>query len=389
MFCIECGTKLEVNSRFCHECGTRTEIYHLTDSKIRSKKSRSFKNGKLTIKASIGMDQIQKKLIKDKKNLEYDFQLLKDFEEDISLIVEKHDLTQVKNEKELEDRLRLIDSYITLKKIDLDKKLRFLRPNNIQIKKIRDADKPLNVTYSVSIKQKKRSFKTVYFTDSNNNRSKLKVYLSKESIHGTYSINIPDLDFRVHFYVNRSKDGNFVLATKDQYRSVENGVRKIVKGRAVFINQAELFLIDDLERPHDGKLADNGNFIINDWMASSELCGTFYAFNSKCEVIVKRKFNSNLYNNAISEDGRYAVLETVRSKSDDQDKIFFFDLNSRKLLWERKRDAGNIKVFKFDLDQEILIVSYANGRTYRHGFNGEFLDQDKLEKERIEHANGY
>lgn len=384
MFCHECGTELEENSHFCHECGTKTEIDNFNDSKVVKTKS-DVAGDRLGSR----LNQIQNKLLSNAKEREDDIQLLNDFVGDIGSIVGKYESNQVKSEKELEEQIRKIDFNINLRKRELDKKLKVLNSDIIQIKKIRDENNPLGVRYSLSIKQKKRDFKTVHFTDSNNKRANLKVYLSKESIHGTYSINIPDLDFRVHFYVNRSKDGNFILATKDQYYILEGGIRKIVKGRAVFINQAELFLIDDLERPNDGKLAENGNFIINDWMASSELCGTFYAFNSKCEVIIKTKFNSNLYNNAISEDGRYAVLETVKSKSDDQDKIFFFDLKNRNLLWERKREAGNIKGFKFDLDQEILIVSYANGRTYRHGFNGDFLDQDKLEKERIKYANGY
>ncbi len=112
-----------------------------------------------------------------------------------------------------------------------------------------------------------------------------------------------------------------------------------MKGEITFINHDTLYLISDLQRPNDGKLASNGNFIINDWM-SSELNGTFYAFNSDAEVLIKRKFNSNLGNNGISENGQYAVLETYYSDSEDENKIFFFDLNNQKLLWDRKRDSG-------------------------------------------------
>lgn len=335
------------------------------------------------------LNGIQTKVMEKTKPYGDDVELLKVFVEDIKLIVDKYESNEVKNENELEEQIRKIDSQINLRKRELDSKLQVLNSDIINIVKTRDKDKPFHVTYSLSIKTKKKNFKTVYFIDPHNKRTKLKVYLEKESIHGTYAINIPDINFRVHFFVNRSKDGNFVLATKDRYSIVEDGIRKIVKGRVVFINHDKLFLITELERPHDDKLAENGNFVINDWMSPEEQIGMFYAFNSKTEVLIRKKFNSNLSKNGISEDGQYASVETAYSKSDDGNKIFFFDLNNRELLWERKRDAGNIKSFQFDTDNKVLFVFYANGRKYRHSFSGEFLDQDKLEKERIEHTNGY
>lgn len=71
-----------------------------------------------------------------------------------------------------------------------------------------------------------------------------------------------------------------------------------MKGEVAFINHNKLFLINALERPNDGKLAENVNFIINDWMATQERSGIFYAFNSEAEILIKRR-NSNLGNNGI------------------------------------------------------------------------------------------
>lgn len=222
----------------------------------------------------------------------------------------------------------------------------------------------------------------VFFTDSNNNKTEFKVSI-KEKI-----INIPTIDF-LSVSAVQSKDGNLVLATSDQYFTLKNGNRERVDGKAIFINKDKLFLIPNVERPHDGKMAENGNFIFNDWMYDPGLCGTFYAFDSGAKLLLKQKFNSNLAKNGLSNNGRYAVVETAISKSDDQDSIFFFDIMGGKLLWERKRDVKNVKEFVFDDDLNILTVFYDNNRSYRQRYNGEFLDNDKLEKERITRANGY
>ena len=262
----------------------------------------------------------------------------------------------------------------------MDKKLKIITSDKVQIDKIQDEDKPLSITYSVSLKEVESPYKElkVLFTDSENNKTELKVYFEDGYI------DIPEINFQSISLI-QSKNENYALAYNDEHFN-ENGR---VKGDLAFINHDKLFLINDLERPNDGKLASNGKFIINDWMSGNELCGIFYAFNSQSEILIKRKFNSNLGNNGISETGQYAVLETYYSDSNDENKIFFFDLDNGKLLWERERDAGNINKFKFDDTENILSISYEKSGKYHYSFTGEFSDKDKFMKERVIYAYGY
>jgi len=222
----------------------------------------------------------------------------------------------------------------------------------------------------------------VYFYDSDNNLVKSEVLL------GNMGLNIPGINFSCYF-CTKTENENFLLAYNDEFYINVDGNRKRVPGELVFINGDKLFYINFIERPNDGKLAESGNFVINDWLRAEKLSGIFYAFSSDGEVLIKKKFNSNLGENGISKDGNYAVVETLNSESNDRDKIFFFDLRSRKLIWEIVRDLGNVKKFDFDKNENVLRIIYDNDRPYHYSFNGEFLDKKKLEEDNITFGNGY
>jgi len=67
-----------------------------------------------------------------------------------------------------------------------------------------------------------------------------------------------------------------------------------------------------MARPNDGKVADNGTFIFNDWGFGDGLKGTFRAFDSLGQNLIVRRFRANLLNNGISFDGRFAVMPDVQ-----------------------------------------------------------------------------
>lgn len=60
----------------------------------------------------------------------------------------------------------------------------------------------------------------------------------------------------------------------------------------------------------------------------------------------------------VSQSGLYAVVETLHNDSDDEDKLFFFNLNNGNLLWERVQDAGNVNLFEFDESENVLFAGF-------------------------------
>ena len=226
-------------------------------------------------------------------------------------------------------------------------------------------------------------------------KTKEKTKMNKSGSSSDYSITpegmleINKLDFYGQYH--KSENGQFILSWADSNpeRTI-SGHREKGHGSYVLIGDGEIKLRGNIERPNDGNVSNNGNFILNDWMFTSSLKGIFYAFNSAGVVSVKHLCNANLLNNGISDDGHYAVCQTANNdRGDDGNKLFFFDLNEKKLVWSRSPVYEWADSYKFDTEQNILHTLYNTGRGYRYTFDGEFLDSELLEQDRIKFGRGY
>ena len=201
-------------------------------------------------------------------------------------------------------------------------------------------------------------------------------------------IHINKLNFFGLFH--RSENGRFILAWSDyDPASKIGGMREKGYGRYVLIEKGKVILQGKLERPNDGKVSNLGIFILNDWMFGQELRGTFYAFDSSGKLLIKHTCNANLYNNGLSNDGRYAVCQTAPNDGEDGNKLFFFNLQERRLVWKHEPIPGWAKNYYFDTIQQVLYLIYEDGRRYRYSFDGNFLDKKKWERERIYFISGY
>jgi hypothetical protein len=144
-----------------------------------------------------------------------------------------------------------------------------------------------------------------------------------------------------------------------------------------------------IERPNDGKVSNSGRCILNDWMFSQELCGTFYAFSATGETLVRHSFDANLLNNGISDDGRFAVCQTCRSESEDDSGVLcLFDLEEGAILARFRPEPGWADEYAFEPETQTLHLIYRDGRRYRYSFDGNFLDAALWEAERLYHVPG-
>lgn len=202
-------------------------------------------------------------------------------------------------------------------------------------------------------------------------------------------IKIAKLDF--HGQYHQSENGRYILAWSDfDSNSKILGFREKGHGRYVLLEDGKIKVQGKLERPNDGKVSNQGIFIINDWMFDPGLNGTFYAFNADGQELIQHKCEANLLNNGLSDDGKYAVCQTANnSEGDDGNKLFFFDLKDRKFVWKRKPETGWTKEYLFDTIQNVLFLIY-NKKGFRYSFvNGAFIDSELWEKDSINFANGY
>jgi tetratricopeptide (TPR) repeat protein len=202
-------------------------------------------------------------------------------------------------------------------------------------------------------------------------------------------IHIDKLNF--HGQHHQSDNGRFIIAWSDfDPKSRISGFRKSGYGSYVLLDEGKIILHGELERPNDGKVSNQGVFILNDWMFSECLNGTFYAFNVEGQKLIEHKCEANLLNNGLSEDGEYAVCQTANNlQGDDGNKLFFFNLKEQELVWKHTPETGWTKEYSFDKKQMMLGLTYGN-KCFRYSFvNGTFIDSDLWKKERINFANGY
>ena len=141
---------------------------------------------------------------------------------------------------------------------------------------------------------------------------------ARDAGFGKGFVTIPSHDF--YGFSSRSPNGRYAVAWLD------GGPDQSRRGRWLFLDGEQVVAKGAMPRPNDGKVADNGVFILNDWGAIETLSGTLKAFGPDGKSIFARKFKANLFNNGLSSDGRWAACQTCNSDHEDAGKLFLFDL---------------------------------------------------------------
>lgn len=149
-------------------------------------------------------------------------------------------------------------------------------------------------------------------------------------------------------------------------------------GRYVLLDRSHVVAEGKLARPNDGKVANNGVFILNDWGSIETLSGTFRAYRPDGKLILKRQFKANLYNNGLSQDGRLAVCQTANSSDEnDSARLTIFDLDKGVEVACFAPPSGWASAYSFPTDGQTVELHYRDRGQYAYRLNGEFIDRQK------------
>ena len=128
----------------------------------------------------------------------------------------------------------------------------------------------------------------------------------------------------------RSPNGQFLLLWRDEWA----GGRSRTKGPFYLFRGTSELCKGKLYRPNDGQVADNGSFVLCDWLFTKKLASAFYVFDCTGQILIEKKLRANLFNAAISQDGAYAACQTaVNPASRHSELLTLFDLRSRAEVW--------------------------------------------------------
>ena len=192
---------------------------------------------------------------------------------------------------------------------------------------------------------------------------------AKMAAHGRRIVSIPELDFVGER--TTSANGRYTLIWRDRHWADGD----LVKGRYLLIDGDHVAVDGQMERPQDGKVADNGTFILNDWGDSQELSGTFRAFRSDGRAIVSRLFSANLLNNGLARDGRLAVCQTCNAPgSPDSSTLSVFDLERGAEVASWVPESGWAQGYEFPEGGRIRMLR-GDRPPLEYSLTGEFLDR--------------
>lgn len=202
-------------------------------------------------------------------------------------------------------------------------------------------------------------------------------------------VRISSLDFFGVF--SKSPDGKYLLAWRDADPvGRRGGYRESGEGDYVLVHNEDIVVTGRMERPNDGKVADNGTFILSDWRFGDQLRSTFYAFNHQGQRLLSHEFGANALNSGLSPDGRFAVHMTAGGDHPDANKMTLFDLTDRELLWSLRPISGVPTSYAFDTVEALLWLEYEGKGRYAYSMtDGDFLDRERWETEKIERANPF
>jgi hypothetical protein len=199
--------------------------------------------------------------------------------------------------------------------------------------------------------------------------------------YGDRIVSVPSIDFTGQF--TQSPNKCFTLLWQD--RMFINDTPRT--GRYVLIDDGRAVLDARMARPQDGKVADNGTFVLNDWGTNDSLSGTFHAFAADGREIVSRSFSANLLNNGLSSDGRLAVSQTCNAPgSPDSSVLCAFDLEQGREIACWQPESGWADDYEFPGGDRVRMIR-RTGIPVDYTLDGDFLDRHKWYADEVARGN--
>lgn len=206
--------------------------------------------------------------------------------------------------------------------------------------------------------------------------ARAKVGLVVETFGGSI-VSIPQID--IMGQTATSPNGRYRLVWRDRTTICCEDVG----GRYVLLDGAELLVDGAMERPNDGKVADDGTFILNDWGSRDALAGTFMAFARDGRPILKRDYAANLLNNGLSPDGGLAVCQTANAPgSPDSSILTVFDLTEERIRATWRAESGWASSYAFP-SNNIVRMLRGDRISLDYSLDGEFLDRKVWLKDEV------
>lgn len=175
----------------------------------------------------------------------------------------------------------------------------------------------------------------------------------------------------------KSPNGRYVLVWSDaDPDGRRGGQRDRGEGRYALLEAGRIVVEGRLQRPHDGKVTNDGVFLLHDWRFGQDLSGRICAFAADGRVLVDHTVEANLFNNGLSPDGAFAASQTANAPNDDGNQLFVFDLTGGALIARFSPEIGWADSYKFNAKTRTIRLRQRDGGEFAFGFDGAFIDRE-------------
>jgi len=201
--------------------------------------------------------------------------------------------------------------------------------------------------------------------------------------YGHSLVSIPALDFFGHHALSPNGQFRLIWSDRDPTGTI-GGHRYEGHGTWALLADDKVVAKGRLERPQDGKVADDGTFILHDWLFGDRLIGHFIAYRADGHILLKKELSANLMINGLSNDGKFAICQTANAPgSPDSCRYILFDLGQAQEITRWEPEAGWADGFEFDaLNRRVYLVQKGDERV-GYNFDGTMVNREGWQQRRI------
>jgi hypothetical protein len=162
-----------------------------------------------------------------------------------------------------------------------------------------------------------------------------------------------------------------------RYRLIEHGAGQRCEGR--------------LDRPDDGHVANNGTFILADWLFTDDLRSRLHVIGADGTELIRRDCCANVAATFIEADGRYAAVQLASNPSDDRDdeRFVVFELMHGTELWSKPLEVGPADEVEFDVAAGALWISASRFGRVGYGLVDGSVETAPLRALALESGDGF
>jgi len=146
-----------------------------------------------------------------------------------------------------------------------------------------------------------------------------------------------------------------------------------------------------LERPTDGRVANDGTFVLADLLFTDQMRSRLHIFEADGTEIIRRECRANVLTTYIEPEGRYAAAHLASNPDDESDdeRFVLFDVKRGSEVWSKRLEMGRPDQLEFDVAADALWMTNAVFGRVRYGLTEGSVNVAALRETALDNADGF